>query len=58
MRKTKQKPFKKNYAIPGEPMTETEFKSFVQEAEEGSFYPVEDLKKKVLLAWGKKYGKY
>ena len=57
MGKTKQNKTKKNYAIPGEPMTQAEFKSFVQEAEQGPFYPVEDLKKKVLLTWEKKYGK-
>lgn len=57
MGKTKQNKIKKNYAIPGESMTESEFKSFVREAEEGPFYPIEDLKKKVLLAWEKKYGK-
>ena len=57
MRKTKQKPLKKNYATPGEPMSEAEFKSFVQEAEQGQFYSANDLKKKVMTTWVKKYGK-
>jgi hypothetical protein len=46
MRKTKQKPVKKNYATPGEPMTEAEFKSFVKEAEEGPFLSEKEFKRK------------
>ncbi len=57
MRKTRQKPVKKNYATPGEPMSEAEFKSFVQEAEQGPFYSSDDLKKKVMATWKKKYAK-
>ena len=57
MGKIKKKPVKKNYATPGEPMTEAEFKSFISVAEEGPFFPIESLKKKILLAWEKKYGK-
>lgn len=52
MRKTKQKPIKKNYATPGESMTEAEFKSFVREAEQGQFYSEKEFKRK-FEAWKK-----
>ena len=57
MKKTKQKPPQKNYAIPGESMAEHEFKAFIEEAEQGKFLPSADLKKDVIAAWKKKYGK-
>ena len=47
MRKTKQKPVKKNYATPGEPMSEEEFKSFVQEAEQGPFMSEKEFKRRL-----------
>ena len=48
MRKTKQKPVKKNYATPGEPMTKAEFKKFIHVAEEGPFMSEKEFKRKVI----------
>lgn len=37
---------KENYAEPGKPMTDAEFKAFVEEGEKSSFISVEESKKK------------
>lgn len=37
---------KRNTAIPGEPMTETEFKSFIKAGEKGPFMSSGEFKKK------------
>ena len=52
MGKIKQNKDKKNYAIPGEPMTGLEFKSFIEEAEGGILLPEKEFKRK-FEAWKK-----
>jgi hypothetical protein len=52
MGKIKKKPVKKNYATPGEPMTEAEFKLFISVAEEGPFLSEKEFKRK-FEAWKK-----
>lgn len=52
MGKVKENKPKKNYAIPGEPMTQVEFKSFVEAAEVGVFLPEKEFKRK-FGAWKK-----
>jgi hypothetical protein len=52
MGKIKENKNKKNYAVPGEPMTEVEFKSFVEAAEGVSFLPEKKFKRK-FEAWKK-----
>lgn len=37
---------KRNTAIPGLPMTETEFKEFIKAGEKGPFMPSDEFKKK------------
>ena len=52
MGKIKHSKAKKNYAILGEPMTQVEFKSFVEEAEGGAFLSEKEFKRK-FEAWKK-----
>ncbi|MHB8259494.1 MAG: hypothetical protein ACYDCN_11540 [Bacteroidia bacterium] len=47
---------KRNYAIPGKTMSESEFKVFLEEGEKGSFLSIEESKKK-FNEWRKKYYK-
>ena len=42
------KTLKTNYVLPGQPMTEEEAKSMVQEAQQGKFHSMQDLKQKSL----------
>ncbi len=51
MRSSKVK-IKRNLAIPGEPMSQEEFKSLVKEAEKGPFYSLEEIVTKMNL-WKK-----
>jgi len=46
----------KNYAVPGKPMTQKEFKWLIEEAEKGPFFSIEESKKK-FEAWRKKHSK-
>jgi len=47
---------KRNYAVPGKPMSEAEFKTFLEEGENGSFLSIEESKKK-FNEWRKKHYK-
>jgi len=43
----KTKTLKTNYALPGQPMTEEEAKSMVQEVQQRKFHFMQDLKQKI-----------
>lgn len=43
---------KKNWALPGEPLSLTEFEKGIQEAEKGRFYTIEE-SKKMISKWRK-----
>lgn len=55
MKTAKVKTKQKNYAIPGEPMTQSEFEAHIKEAEKGPFTDWEEGKKN--LKYGKKQEK-
>jgi hypothetical protein len=46
--------FKKNPAVPGEPLSQKEFKALIKEAEKGPFSPLGNLVEDVKLRWEKK----
>jgi hypothetical protein len=46
----------KNYAVPGKPMTQKEFKGLIEEAEKGPFIGVDELRKS-FETWRKKHSK-
>lgn len=46
MGKLKQNKRKQNYATPGEPMTRSEFSSFIKEAEKGPFLSEKEFQRK------------
>ena len=48
---------KRNLAIPGDPMTQSEFEALIKEAEKGPFKSIDNLKEDVIALWQKKYGK-
>ncbi len=48
---------KRNLAIPGEPMNQSEFEALIKEAEKGPFKSLDNLKADTLAVWKKKYGK-
>lgn len=52
----KTKTLKTNYALPGQPMTEQEAKSMVQEAQQGKFHSIQDLKQKI-AEWKSKFAR-
>lgn len=43
----KTKTLKDNYVLPGRPLTDEEMKSMVQEAQQGKFHSMQDLKQKI-----------
>ncbi|MCF0071158.1 hypothetical protein LZD49_11815 [Dyadobacter sp. CY261] len=54
MRKTKT--LKTNYALPGQPMAGEEAKRMVEEAQQGKFHSMDDLKRKI-AEWKLKFAR-
>ena len=46
---------KRNLAIPGESMPQSEFEALIKEAEKGPFKSLDDLKADIFALWKKKY---
>ncbi|MHA4741836.1 hypothetical protein [Dyadobacter sp. MSC1_007] len=52
----KTKTLKTDYALPGQPMSEAEAKKMIQEAQNGKFHSMQDLKVKI-SEWKSKFAK-
>jgi hypothetical protein len=52
----KTKALKTNYALPGQPMTDEEVKSMIQETQQGKFHSMQDLKQKI-AEWKSKFAR-